>query len=363
MLDVFCTDQFNNLHIRSSDPGTVIIGPCCNTVGEQVDPRTFNYHTNSYLVQIRESTKNNRRAQACVNCWNHEDAGGFSRRLNGRSKTNGHQSVGIEKIDWTTQNICNLACTHCSPYSSSLWAKIMENRSLAKEESYQEKIMMLQSLDLSNIRHVHITGGEPLMTKEHIKVLEIIKKSGNMSQVSASYNTNCTFMPSKDVLDLWQEMAKVNVICSIDAVGTAAEILRWPCQWSQVDRIMRDLVSMSQTSTPNIVVTLNVSVANYNFLELDNILNWVNDIDPAIFINWQLVNQSWMHPTSIPIEAWSRALDITTKHPGLNEWSQSFQDPKIRNPIDWNRTISWLDKLDQQRNHDWRSVLRVGALV
>ena len=33
MRDVFCSDQFENLHIRSADTGNVVIGPCCNTIG------------------------------------------------------------------------------------------------------------------------------------------------------------------------------------------------------------------------------------------------------------------------------------------------------------------------------------------
>lgn len=363
MHDVFCTDQFNNLHIRSSDPGTVIIGPCCNTAGTQVDTKRFDYYSDPYLVKIRQSTKNNQRAAACVNCWNHEDAGGLSRRLNGRSDPEKYQGTRVEKIDWTTQNICNLACIHCSPYSSSLWAKLQGDKSLNQEESYQDKILMLRRLDLAGIRHVHITGGEPLMTKEHVKVLDMIDTGGRLSEVTASYNTNCTFMPDLEVLNLWQRMAKVNLICSIDAIGPAAEILRWPCQWSQVDNIVRKMAKLRHTSMPNIVITLNVSVASYNFLELADIVDWINDIDPSIFINWQLVNQEWMHPSSLPLEVWPKALSVTKKHSGLNEWTRSFQDTDTRNPVHWRRTVSWLDNLDSQRDHNWRSVLRIGSLV
>lgn len=359
--EFFCSDQFNSLHIRSAPEGLVTIGPCCNTRGQNIPPSTFDYNTNPYLFEIRQAAQANQRAKACSNCWNHEDAGGFSRRLNGRSDPSVYRGVVLERLDYTTQNICNLACVHCSSYSSNLWAKL--NGESDDNASYHDKVDMLSRVDLSKVYYLHFTGGEPLMTREHLKVLDLVHAAKGLESITrCSYNTNVTFFPDEEVLRRWRLMRSINLVCSIDAVGPAAQILRWPCDWQQVDQNMRKLVELSR-EMPQIEVTLNITVANYNFLELGDIIDWINGIDPDIFLNWQLVNQDFMHPSSLPVRAWEQAIEITNKHPGLKEWTRSFQDQSLRNQLSWQQTVSWLDKMDRQRNHTWRGVLKIGSLV
>ena len=357
MKDVFCTDQFNNLHIRSARSGTATIGPCCNTRGEEVDPATFDFNTNPLLLSIRQATQQNQRHPMCQGCWNHEDAGGLSRRLNGRSRVEDYQGVALKKLDYTTQNICNLACIHCSSYSSSLWAKL-NNDDRAESASYQDKIALLDRVDFSEIQHVHFTGGEPLMTREHAKVLDLVRAAGRLPEVSTSYNTNATVLPDEEVLDLWRQMRQVTLILSIDAVGPAAEIVRWPCVWSEVDQVVRAMVALKDRNT-NINITFNVSVASYNFLELGDIAAWATRTAPGCFINWQLVNQHWMHPRTLPHAAWPAAVAVLDSHPGLREWERSFADGEQELGI--HQTVNWLNRLDAQRNTNWRTALRLHA--
>lgn len=355
MKDVFCTDQFNNLHIRSAKSGTVTIGPCCNTRGVEIDPAQFDFHKDPSLIAIRQATIDNQRHPMCQGCWNHEDAGGLSRRLNGRSDPVDYHGVALRKLDYTTQNICNLACIHCSSYSSSLWARL-NNDDRGEDASYQDKIALLDRVDFSEIQHVHFTGGEPLMTREHVKVLNLVESAGRLAQVSTSYNTNATMMPDEEVLSLWSQMRQVTLILSIDAVGPAAEIVRWPCVWTEVDQVVRDLVAL-KNQYKNIAITFNVSVASYNFLELADIADWATRIAPGSFINWQLVNQDWMHPRTLPRRAWPAALAVLDSHPGLSEWERSFADGP--QDVNINQTVNWLDRLDRQRNTNWRSALRL----
>jgi organic radical activating enzyme len=359
MKDVFCTDQFNNLHIRSARAGTVTVGPCCNTRGQDVNPSKFDFNTNPLLLSIRQATEQNQRHPMCDGCWNHEDAGGLSRRLNGRSDTADYHGVVLEKLDYTTQNICNLACIHCSSYSSSLWAKL-NNDGLADDVSYQDKIAMLDRVDITGIRHVHFTGGEPLMTREHVRVLNLVRDAGRLSEVTTSYNTNATMLPDAEVLELWQPMRRVNLILSIDAVGLAAELVRWPCVWNEVDQVVCKMVELKDQYN-NIVITFNVSVASYNFLELADIASWATRRAPGCFINWQLVNQHWMHPRTLPRSAWPAALAVLDSHPGLQEWKRSFADGEQE--VDIKQTVQWLDHLDHQRDTNWRTALRLADYI
>ena len=362
MKDVFCTDQFNNLHIRSARAGAVTIGPCCNTRGEEVSAGSFDFDTNPLLLSIRQSTQQNQRHAECVNCWNHEDAGGLSRRLNGRSRVEDYQGVKLKRLDYTTQNICNLACIHCSSYSSSLWAKL-NNDDRAESAGYQDKIALLDRVDISEIQHIHFTGGEPLMTREHYKVLSLVRDAGRLPQVSTSYNTNATVLPDAEVLELWQQMRQVTLVLSIDAIGAAAEIVRWPCVWAEVDRVVQQLVALKNHNT-NISITFNVSVANYNFLELADIADWITKVAPGSFVNWQLVNQYWMHPRTLPIEAWPEAQKILDSHPGLQEWAKTFADGHLDDDHKYLRmTRSWLDQLDAQRQTNWRDSLRLAGYI
>lgn len=361
MRDYFCQDQFTNLLIRPANDGNVTIGPCCNTRGSKVDPKTFDFNTNPYLLEIRDSARRNERAAACINCWQQEDAGNASRR-SVRNDPDTYEGVFIKTMDYTTQNICNLACIQCNPGSSSLWAQIRGYPASA-EESYQDKLHLLKNVDLSKIENFHITGGEPLMTREHVKLLEMVDKLDRLDKITISYNTNGTIIPDQTVLDLWKKPTSLNLMVSVDAVGGAAELLRWPCRWADVDKFVRHVVDIANNSMPNLHVSLNVCVASYNFFELEDLIQWAESIDPNIRILWQLVNDSWQHPSVLPRSLWARALDMIARQPRLASWTKHFSPILSDASADWQQLVHWLDDLDRQRNTNWRGVLKLGSLV
>ncbi len=76
---------------------------------------------------------------------------------------------------------------------------------------------------IPNIRQLYFAGGEPLLIKEHRRLLEEIIDRGYADQISLRYNTNGLLI-NEEIISVWQKFKKVKLVL----VSTA---------WSNVDII------------------------------------------------------------------------------------------------------------------------------
>lgn len=346
-MDYYCKDQFNTLAVQSADPGVVRIGPCCASNSRFVNPKTFNFDTDSFLTSIRLNTIQNQPDPACNFCWRNERAGVISRRLS-MPTTDYIITPELQRLDITCQNICNLACIQCGPQNSSTWEREMGITD--KDYSYADKISLYQNLDLSKVEHIHFTGGEPLMTKEHVKLL---KQQPDLSKLLVSYNTNATFYPDQEVIDLWSKCKTVVVLLSVDAIGPAAEFTRWPTNWGLVEETINKFNLLKQQLV-DLLLHFNTCVGNYNLLELPDVLKFATqfDLESVIF---QTVQSRYFDLDKLPESAVDDIKAVLNQHPQLEPFVQSIAG----NDQSWQLTEQYLDDLAKKRNIDWRTRLKI----
>ena len=218
-----CIDPFKNLNIVYRD-SKLTISPCCVSPTKQID--TIDFYNNQYLLDIRNSWKEGKFPTACVACENNRLV-----RMSGSNQwyaDNNHNNTDVElvRLDYWTGDICNLRCVICGPTLSSSW-----KQELNLPEQHIIHNDFWKTLDLSRLEFVHFNGGEPLLSKEHVKLLEAIP---NKATVHVNYNTNGTIRPSKKLLDLWAEFKIVQLDFSIDDIGERFEFQRFPAKWSAV---------------------------------------------------------------------------------------------------------------------------------
>lgn len=366
----YCYDQYKTLHIRGGLPGHVNISPCCASVTEETPSSPFDFSTVRPLQNIRESSALGIPPLACSYCWNNEKTDGTSRRLHvndfqNRISNNSNSifdtTIELKQLDITTQNICNLACIQCGSGSSSTWA---EQLGLPKViSSYDDKIAVFKQIDHSKLVKLHFTGGEPLMTSEHQKILEILASENNLQKINLSYNTNGTFFPDQDVIDLWHQTNKCNIAISIDAIGPAAEFIRWPCIWSQVYNTIDKFVSLSKNST-KININLVCCVSNYNILELVDIKKLSDHF--GIDIQLQVNNMPCFYPEILPRQLLDGATDALLPYSMFDQLVQRITAPqsatvrRTQGSYLLRDAITYLDQLDAKRNTDWRTALKFG---
>jgi len=222
-------------------------------------------HNTTHKIEQRRQMLNGERPKECYYCFNMEDIN--PNAVSDRKRFT-NESWAIERrqeilnnpfdkpinpayMEISFANTCNFACTYCSPGQSSRWEQ--EIRRLGSypvddHTVHQDKMHDMIPEDnnvyidafwkwlpeaYKDLRYLRITGGEPLATKNFMKLLDYVSNNANPN-LTLVVNTNLC-VPKMN-LDLFFEKAtalqKANTIkglevyTSIDTWGEQAEYIR-----------------------------------------------------------------------------------------------------------------------------------------
>jgi sulfatase maturation enzyme AslB (radical SAM superfamily) len=315
-----CIDIFKNINIVVRQ-NLLEISPCCISPGRSAD--AVDFLNNEYLVSLRNEISTGELPTACSSCKNAEDAGLTSRRQGSNSWYKDHglynKDVELIRMDYWTGDTCNLACVICGPFYSSVWKQEL---GLPVELQKSTVNQFWKTIDLSKIQFIHFNGGEPLLSKEHVKFLHAIEHKEN---VHLNYNTNGTILPSKELLDLWKQFKLVQLDISIDDIEERFEYQRYPAKWNQVTANLQWYIN---NAPHNCMFATNTSVGILNHSALARLEEWL---------------QTNFHTT--------RFTDPIEHRQQFTNGIFSLKDADKRK----SRIISTLDSIDQRRNTDWRA--------
>jgi sulfatase maturation enzyme AslB (radical SAM superfamily) len=320
----------------------------------------FDFNTNTYLQSIRQEFADGKKPMACSRCWQDESLGKKSRRLSAieffelPTKSN---TVTLESVDHSATWACNLSCIMCGPQNSSTWAtelNMSQQSLIAMGKKFQKQNKLFDYLDLSGIKKIHFNGGEPMLNDDQSDILRRI----DLSNAFVSYNTNGTVYPSLDIINLWKKSKLVKLFFSIDATDTAFEYIRYPGKWNM---LVNNIKTMRKELPSNVMFGINVTVGNYNVLEMPSVYKWFmenlstnREGDSSDFC-WQLAYNYNVTDLSLKIkqEAIS-ALSLIDQFSGLVE---------ILKSTTYSHNDNWmqqLNQIDQRRNTSWKESLQIG---
>jgi len=155
-------------------------------------------------------------------------------------------------------NRCNLKCRICGPHNSSSWTKDSFNMgqelgrtksSLTFKQShdyqYNEQCKWIDEVDvwcntdqLEHLELIHMMGGEPFMVPEHFELYRKIIADPKIdhSKISIWYNTNGTYFPTDEQLEVLSQFRDVRFSLSIDDIGKRFEYQRSLASWDSVKK-------------------------------------------------------------------------------------------------------------------------------
>ena len=358
----YCRDQFKTLHIRSTNAGQVLVSPCCAAQTQPVIAKDFDFEYNDFLQSTRQDTLADKPTSACSNCWRQEAQNPPSRRFFSNQNHNQDIRVELNRIDVTTQNVCNLACIMCSSYSSSTWAR--EEGLTDQDYSFEDKLQLFRRLDFSHVYQMHFTGGEPLMSTEHLKMLGIYAESSPLSQLHISYNTNGTFFPDQRVLDTWSQVKAIDLVISLDAIGAACELIRWPAKWEQIAANIARFFEL-RSQMPHLKIGFISCASNYNLFELADVIDFVHSHDPELTVHFQVNHKPYFAPALIPLEMLEPVMSRLSAYPELENLLPTVQSQLDharyrKEMITYHRLMT---EMETKRGTDWRSVLQIGKYM
>jgi MoaA/NifB/PqqE/SkfB family radical SAM enzyme len=276
---------------------------CCIASGHSGDlskDSVEDVWNNEYMRETRLKMLNNEPVSACMKCTYQESINGGSKRLRenknwdvdipnliASTADDGTVPKEIKYLDLRFGNTCNLKCVMCGPTSSSLWIKDHNlifstlqspdikaamnwdkaslNNTWFKKPSFRDSIYK----QIPNLKQVFFAGGEPLMIKENLILVEEILRQGYEDRITLRYSTNGLLI-TQELIDLWSKFARVIINVSIDACGDHDEFIRYPTNFNEVERGL-DLLD---NAPDNIEVTFATAVQLLNIKHMPDFVEW-----------------------------------------------------------------------------------------
>jgi len=139
----------------------------------------------------------------------------------------------LQTVDVRWTNLCNFACVYCSPQFSSKWAAELKVIQQVPTEQQQETFKQYIFDRAKNLKHVYMAGGEPLLMKENLELLDRLDPNVNLR-----INTNLSKVDTQ-VFDRICQFKNVHWTISIESCSNEFEYIRHGGAWQDfVDNLM-----------------------------------------------------------------------------------------------------------------------------
>jgi len=292
-----CCQCIYNSHGRLTTDGNV----------ENINNDIDNIRNHPTYVELRKSMLAGEQHPLCKLCWDEEEYGKRSKRINqveiysdlakqieadtDKSGVIDTNKYPIQYIDLRLGNLCNLACRICGPVNSSLWQDYMDGGSFevgdkkynitkvgaswridSDDFQFYKTNAFKRLLDkvLPTTDRIYFTGGEPLINKQHYDILDYCITNNAAKDISLEYNTNGTTL-NPNLLEQWKHFKKVEVCFSIDAMGELSNYIRHPSNWETIEHNIR---LVSNSGIPHLIGTANCTVSMFNVMQFPEFYDW-----------------------------------------------------------------------------------------
>lgn len=138
----------------------------------------------------------------------------------------GNHDLRVVDVRWS--NLCNFGCVYCSPkFSSRLAAElqVVLDRPTDQQTQQFKNYIFERAKDL---RHVYLAGGEPLLMKENLEFLELLKRVN--PDVNLRINTNLSKTDTK-IFETICAFKNVHWTISVESMEQQFEYIRFGGKW------------------------------------------------------------------------------------------------------------------------------------
>lgn len=278
-IDRTCMAAYKSISITSKGD-SLYVSPCCSIQPGMITTGDIDFENHELLTQIRTSWQNGEIHNECQRCTQLEDRGLPSVRQTINQSIQEYYTEGranrpttrdeifkteILRMDYWVGDMCNLACVTCGPDNSSMWRQILGYPKAKQKISANN---FWNKIDFSKIADIHIHGGEPFLSRDHVEFIQAIPDKHRINLV---YNTNGTVRPGPEVFEVWREFRHIELMFSFDDLGDRFEYLRWPAKWDQSLETFEFILS---NMSPNSRIGLFVVESILNAPYMDEIRAW-----------------------------------------------------------------------------------------
>lgn len=264
--------------------------------------------------------------------------------------TAGKHSLQSIDVRWT--NLCNFACVYCTPIFSSRWADELavdiQQPDADKFEQFKNYIFE----HASTLKHVYLAGGEPLLMKQNLELLDVLLEKN--PGVNLRVNTNLS-KTNTQVFERICEFKNVHWTISVESMDQEFEYIRHGGSWTDF------LDNLKRIQDCNHRISFNMLWFLLNYNSIFDCVDFLKKqgFHPNSFVIGALLTPDYLNirhlPESVLNLLKTKLESKINKQPGyLLEDSYRNMLHYIEQPIERNLTNSFeqLGMMDQRRRVD-----------
>jgi MoaA/NifB/PqqE/SkfB family radical SAM enzyme len=267
-------------------------------------------------------------------------------------------NFALHTVDIRWSNLCNFACVYCGPEFSSKWASekniVINTPEDVKRQEFKQYIFDRAA----QLKHVYLAGGEPLLMKENLEFLELLKQVN--PEVNLRINTNLSHVDTH-IFDLISEFKNVHWTVSVESIAQEFEYIRYGGTWQDFLNNLHTIKQFDHKITFNMLHFLlnHVSIFNcVDFLKSQGFHN--NSFGIGALTGPEYLNIRHL-PENVLNSVKKILIDRISKHPGyLLENSYQNMLTHLDQPFvkDLAGSFEKIADMDQRRKLDSRAIFK-----
>ena len=362
---------------------------CHRTIHHKFASDTFNFHNTPQKIQDRElMLKGEWPKRGCEYCRNIELAGGASDRITNLDFWKFDQpkeimadptatSVTPKILEIYFNNTCNLKCTYCGPWFSSLWDDEVvrfggEAYSIDSNfEINKQKCFNWLTQNIHELHQLNVLGGEPLYQEEFDQLLDILE-STPAPDLTLTFFSNLAVAQDKLIekinrierLKEQGHIKKLIITASLDCWGDEQEFARFPLSLKTWEKNFNYILNkewitivIGSTITPLTIKSLYVLMEKINVWNKQRPIYWYgNSVNGPAHMFIDMFGDVFK-------DDFDRAIDLMPtefpEHQSVRNYLIGIRDQSMSSGINLTRIENlyiMLETFDKRRKTNWRSI-------
>jgi hypothetical protein len=362
---------------------------CHRTNQHKFDLDTFDFHNTPEKIQDRERMlQGHWPEQGCEYCKKIEESGVSSDRTTNLDFWEFDQpkelqiepnatSVTPKILEIYFNNTCNLKCTYCGPWFSSLWNDELKRFGETtfvidtNFESNKQKCFNWLKSNIHDLHQLNVLGGEPLYQDEFDQLLDVLENYP-APDLTLTFFSNLAVAQDKLVQKINRieklknqgHIKRLIITASLDCWGAEAEFARFPLNLNLWEKnfnyiLPKDWITITigSTITPLTIKTLHVLMAKINEWNKQRPIYWYgNSVNGPDYMFIDMFGDVFN-------EDFNRAIalmpNMLPEHQSVRNYLIGIKNQSGNTGINLTRIeklYTMLELFDQRRNTNWRSV-------
>ena len=204
----------------------------------------------------------------------------------------------LQQLDVRWRNTCNGACVYCGPTLSSKWASELNDTKRMTKDAMSKSIDYVYE-HIDTVKTLYLCGGEPMMMKENVKLLELISKTN--PELDIRINTNLSNL-NNPVYEIIKTLPNIHWILSAEASGEKFEYIRYPLRWNPFINNLKIIQKLPHKISMNMSWNILNAFGIFEFIDL----MISHGIHPNSFVLNRVEDPKYYSVNNLPVDMLSK---------------------------------------------------------